>query len=247
MSDTYLNLKYLNFNNQNLKRVDIIIPFYENYFYVINLVKSIYRFTGYPYNITLVDDGSRQKTFKDNFVNTPYLNYLRNEKRIGFEKSLEIGFNASNNPLVLFLNSDCLIESSVWLDNLVKTLYSLSKNKVRVVSPILTKSNFGPRFMINDKIGTIKDTIVEEALPLTCALMPRTIFSKIGGFIKDYQHSGYECHDFYDRLKKHGFNQAISSKSIVKHFGSVTLKSIYSSEEYEKIIKDNFKLFNDAL
>lgn len=224
------------------RKVDIIIPFHGNYKVLLELVRSIYRYVGYPYKITLVDDGSPSTTFHQSFEKLPAMQYLRHEERMGFGASLHTGFKNTDNPLVLFLNSDCLVKSASWLDELVISLYKLANKNVRLVTSSMNNTcGLGPKSMKVRQGEVCEDHISDVAVPLISALAPRSLFEKIG-FIKSYPNPGYEDTELFHRMDKVGFKQAVSGRSWIYHEGAVTLKSLYTNEQYAKLLDENYEL-----
>jgi GT2 family glycosyltransferase len=86
------------------------------------------------------------------------------------------------------------------------------------------------------------DIIATEFLPLYCAICPRNLFQKIGGFIKPYPYAMYEDEELAYRMKHYGFKQAISGKSWVHHDWGATISAIIKKRpDAKKVMEANYE------
>ena len=97
-------------------KVDIIIPFHKQEAKVSKLVESILTHTNRAnsYRIILVDDYSKND-WGELWKHVPGVSIIRNEKQLGFGGSLYQGFLNSDAPWVVFMHSDCLVETPNWM------------------------------------------------------------------------------------------------------------------------------------
>ena len=233
--------------------VDIIIPFHGQYEKVANLVNSIFIYTkNTSFQIYLVDDASPNEHFFEEFKKIdenppagcePIVQVTRNKKQLGFGGALEVGFRATKQPYVVFLNSDCLVETTTWLSNMLNTLLKLKNQNVKMVSS--TMDNCSNSSLVN-KRGEIKSDFIlgeKEFLPLVSVICHRELFNHIGGFIKNYPFGWYEDEELAFRMKKHGYKQGVSGSSWIKHFGELTLKELWKNNpDSMKIMESNYNL-----
>jgi GT2 family glycosyltransferase len=223
---------------------DLLIPYHAGYTMVRELIGSIFLYTrGIPYRITIIDDGSDNKDYFSTLAQLEYLDGVRLEEQKGFGAAVNMGVKLTKRPWIVVLNSDCKIEEMSWLIELYKTLCALKDENVGLVSarsdnppgdhPLL-KVQREPREDIGNVIST-------QALPLFCALFSRKMFEKIGP-LKEYPYGWYEDEEYYWRMKKHGYKQAISGRSWVKHLGGATVKELWRAKpETKAIMEDNRK------
>lgn len=229
-----------NFNSA----VDIIIPFHGQYEKMSALVDSIFRLTrSNYYKVCIVDDASPNSKYiemieknsnknaarrkADNVVKT-----IRLPEQSGFGAALKAGFEATDNPYVCFINSDCKIEDVNWLRAMGECLLELKSQGVRMVSPTTNNSVGGHPAQTGDKFVRSKDHVIleqDEYLSMYCFLCHRELFSRCGGFIKEYPYGYYEDQEFAARMQKNGFKQAVCKDSWIHHDGQVTIKSIWRS------------------
>lgn len=230
MQDVKMKLSAKAFTNDKIS-VDIIIPFYNHQSQVYALVESILRGTyTNKYSIILVDDGSPNTEMLTNAkgepITLPYTKLIRLPEQSGFGAALKAGYDVSTAPYVCFLNSDCLVKHPNWLAGMGETLLKLKSSNVRLVS---ARSNNPLRDipgMKCDKGDKGEDQIVNESLPLFCAMCHRDLFKRIGGFIKPYPFGGYEDDELYYRMKAQGYKQAYSGSSWIYHQGQLTVNSV---------------------
>lgn len=213
-------------------RVDIIIPFHGQYDRVSKLVESILVGTrSNPYRITLVDDCSPNSEYYMTMKKVPQVKTIRNREQLGFGGALHAGFQATQQPFVVFMHSDCVVDHQQWLIALGQSLLNLESQNVGIVSA--RSNNPGPeadpqlRCPKAAMLEAESDIILQEGcLPLYCAMVRRELFSKIGGFIKAYPYGLYEDEELAFRMKFCGYKQGISTKSWVYHEGEATFKPL---------------------
>lgn len=225
--------------------VDIIIPFHGQYSKVRSVLESILLFTkSNPYLVTLVDDASPNAAFGTGLVKQAPVKLIRTSEQKGFGGALRAGFEATKKPWVVFLHSDCMVADHYWLQRLGETALALKDKNVRLVHARTDNPGIDHPLLVSTKCDDdCEDKIVEtlDPLPLICALTHRQLFSRIGGFIKEYPIGGYEDAELFYRMRKHGMKQAVCGKSWVHHDGRATISEIVSRNPKAKaIIESNY-------
>jgi GT2 family glycosyltransferase len=237
------------------QKVDIIIPFYGQYDRVAQLVSSLIYCTRVNlFRICIVDDCSPNEDFiKDGFDIVPNLKIVRNEERLGFGASLEVGANALAKepevfPWLVFMHSDCRAENHNWLIALGQTMLSLKGQGVKLVSALTNNpvhSNLAFQAKKKDILDRA-DVILndDDYAPLHCAMCHRDLFKYIGGFIKHYPYAGFEDKELAARMRYYGYKQAISGRSWVYHEGDATMQYIRRKEpEIAEVAEKNEELY----
>jgi glycosyltransferase involved in cell wall biosynthesis len=227
-------------------KVDIIIPFHKQEAKVSKLVESILTHTNRAnsYRIILVDDYSKND-WGDLWKQVPGVSIIRNEKQLGFGGSLYQGFINSDAPWVVFMHSDCLIETPNWMFEMGKSLVNFRDNKSKVKMISARTDNPGDGYDIRlkaEKTEASEDVIAEGTLPLYCVMCHRELFERIGGFIKKYPYAFYEDEELTFRMKKYGYTQAICGNSWVKHEGGATITPLLKNKKIRNIIETNREL-----
>jgi GT2 family glycosyltransferase len=236
--------------------VDIIISFHGIYDKVYFLCKSIWKNTTHsPYHIYLVDDCSPNSSFLGAFKEAPHTTCVRTEKHSGFGAALLEGLKAGLNndkrqpgDWIVIMHSDCLIESTNWIQSLLSSYEKLMSKNVVMVSA--RSDNPGVKFLEGKKGEIVSDDVIPEGqyLPLFCTLVKRELFDNVG-FIKSYPYAMYEDEEFAKRLTAFGLKQGVSGKTWVKHYGSATIDFLcrQKTENYRKIMESNWeKCFADC-
>jgi len=234
--------------------VDIICPFHGQYEKLTVLLDSIFRLTrSNYYKICIVDDASPNSQFietigkaskknserrnSDNVVQTIRLNEQR-----GFAGALKAGFEATENPYVCFMNSDCKIEDVNWLRAMGECLLSMKPQNVRMVAPVTNNAVGGHPLQTGEKFIRSKEHVIlekEEFLSMYCFLCHRELFNRCGGFLKEYPFGFYEDVEFAARMQKHGFKQAVCRDSWIHHEGQLTVRSVWRSNPDIQNIMEN--------
>lgn len=237
--------------------VDILIPFHSQYEKVTNLIRSILlSVKSNPYQITLIDDCSENKSFgeeiKNQFIkNTPsgfrpQVQYIRSEVQLGFAGALKLGFQATSSPWVLFLHSDCVVENPNFMIQMGQSLLNWKREgiPVKMVSARSNNPSDCDLAKSENSDELKKDIILEKGtLPLFCAMCNRDLFNYIGGFLKTYPYAWYEDEELSFRMRKHNLLQGISGKAWIKHQGGATIKYLWDNKpETKKIMEDNYSL-----
>lgn len=234
-------------------KVDIIIPFHAQYDRVSELLRSIVvSVKSNPYQVTLVDDCSENKNFGEEIRREfakgtpegfrPQVQYIRTEKQMGFGGALRVGFEATEQPWVLFMHSDCVVEDPNFMIDMGQSLMRWRDAGVPV--KMVSARSDNPGECEAAKAGRLekgdRDFILEdEALPLFCAMCNRQLFKHIGGFIKEYPYAWYEDEELAHRMKSKGLLQGISTKAWIHHHGGATVKYLWETRPETKTEMEN--------
>lgn len=220
--------------------VDIIIPYHENYVGVKNLISSLFSTITIPYQITLIDDGSENVHFGENFTkikphpNLPEIKYIRNKKQLGFGACVNKGVANTSQPWIIVMHSDVEAQQGQWLINLMTSMNNLKKTGVKMISARSNNPVNGDSRLMASKIDINDDiTLSDDYLPFYTILFHRQLIKAVGA-LKEYPYAGYEDEEFASRLRKKGFKQAICGSSWVYHEGGATIKAV--PESIQKII-----------
>lgn len=234
-------------SNFSTAEVDILIPFHGQYTKVRNLVESILLHTlECKYLITLIDDGSPNKNFVNEIVKHARVYTIQLPEQVGFAAALNVGIDKTKHPWITVLHSDCLIKQKNWLRHLGESMLTLRDQNVKFVhartdNPTM-ENVYLPSSAMTDKY---KDVVVAdpEPLPMICALFHRELTKRIGT-LKEYPLAGYENVEFFHRMAKHKYKQAVSGKAWVSHEGGGTINQL--SGKMLRIMEQNYdKCIND--
>lgn len=230
-------------------KVDIIVPFHGQYQKVTRLIESVYRVTRRPFLLTLVDDGSKNSNYIENIKENTNINCIRNETQQGFGASLLKGYENTEFPWVVFMNSDCYVDNINWLNIIGESMFLLKDEGVKMVSARFPNSGSDIREISNPARAIMdpeeRDIILKEGnyLPLVCTMCHRELFPRIGGFIKSYPFGWYEDQELAYRMNHYGFKQAICARSWIHHDGMATIRELWNeAPEIKGLMEKNEEL-----
>jgi GT2 family glycosyltransferase/FMN phosphatase YigB (HAD superfamily)/glycosyltransferase involved in cell wall biosynthesis len=238
------------------RQVDIIVPIYNGFEFLVDLLPQLKKNTDGDFRLILVDDASPDKRIHPllESQNTQFKDVLiiSNPSNLGFVKSVNLGLAASTNDVVI-LNSDTALPKD-WLSRLltpIRTDPSIASvtpmtNAGTIASfPLVLEDNALFLGMTVDQIdGAFKKYAPEVSVECPtgvgfCMAMSRAAIIKTGVFDQDTFGKGYgEENDWCRRSVKLGFRNVILPGLFVwhKHGGSFT------SEEKKQLIERNTKL-----
>ena len=218
--------------------VDIIVPFHGHIDRVARLLSAILLVTrSNPYQICLVDDASPNKDFIVQAKKIPQVLPIRLNEQVGFGGALEAGFRATQQPWVLFVHSDVVPEDGGWMVRLGESLLAMREKNVRLMSA--RSDNPGDERLVGRKGEQVEDVkLTDGAIPLYCAMCHRELFSRIGGFIKNYPYAMYEDQELAHRMRHYKFHQGVCGKSWVRHEGGVTIKALLQKKPHLQVVME---------
>lgn len=177
-------------------------------------INALLRNTQEPFELILIDDGSKDATF-DYFRSLTRKAY-RNQKPSGATRCRNIGLKASQGDYIAILDNDVTVPPG-WLGTLIQE----SRNpKVGIIGPVLSNemSNMNlPRS--NDGLMTV------SAIAFACALIKREVLNQIGLLDERLINLGEDT-DFCFRAVKAGYRVAITPRLIVKHVSFATRRDV---------------------
>lgn len=220
--------------------IDIIVPFHGQYEKVHKLVDSIWLgLKSNPYNICLVDDCSPNAEYIKSYARSPRVTTIRLDTQMGFGAALQAGYIATSNPFVAFVHSDCVMEDHSCFQHLSNYLLDTG---VGMVAARSDNPGEGADQRLRSKRTELgKDIVLEEGtLPLYCVLMRRTLFQKIGGFVRPYPFGYYEDEELAYRMRLFGIPQAISGKAWVRHRAGSTFTAL-AKEGKETLLRETIE------
>lgn len=232
--------------------IDVIIPIYNAYEYVIECVNSLYRYTDIKnFHLYLIDDCSPDQRIQE-YLNSidkslPNLNILYNEENLGFVGTVNKGMKCSKHDVIL-LNSDTEVTPN-WLNKMIKAAYSDTN-----IATVTALTNSGticsvPNFCEDNKLpkeyeflDEYANDIEHHALALYpeaptgvgfCMYIKRSVIDEIGYFDEEHFGKGYgEENDFCCRCIEHGYKNIIDDTTFIYHKGSASFsgkKAEYSA------------------
>ena len=203
--------------------VAIVIPVFNQAEYTKKCLDGLRAAGVADSRIVVVDNASTD--------DTPGLLAARRELRVihnptnrGCGSAWNQGARAGPATWTILLNNDVLIPPG-WLDGL---LAFAEEERFDVVTPALCTgeddydlAQHARQFM--EKMARVKRCGAASGI---CFMVHRRVFETAGFFDDDPRLGGYEDDEFFRRARGAGFRLAITGRSFLHHFGSVTQKAI---------------------
>lgn len=235
--------KYNIKNFYNDISVDIVIPFRDGDAQLVDLVNSIFEKVRRPnVEIYLVDDGSQNQKFLNNFAKTAGIHLIQFDKSVGFGAAVNAGVSQCKNSIVCIMHSDTKVVEPNFLYNLCKDMMKLKDHKVASISsvsnnPMSKKLHFLKKSKSIDIDPEFFDDINS---PFFCTLVNKQIFELCKGF-PEYPLCWYEQELLGDKFKKAGFRQAYSNRSYIYHKGGATItRLVNENKKNMDVLKSNY-------
>jgi len=220
--------------------VDIVICVHNAPEDVRRCITSLIAHTLPPYHIILVDDGSAAETaaYLRDIAENQGAELIRNDQAKGYTLAANQGMRASQNSLVVLLNSDTIV-SSGWLDRLIRC--AATSPKICAAGPLSNTASWQsvpelfldngdwhdnplpPGYSVED-VGRILATAASPVYPRIpflngfCMLIKKRALKSIGLFDEETFGAGYgEENDFALRAAAKGWQMAIADDAYVFH------------------------------
>jgi len=244
--------------------VSIVIPVKDNWEYTELCLESIFKYTEPPYEVVLVDNGSRTSWWEEllklkNEHPEVDLKYIRSEVNLGFAGGCNRGIELSRGDFVVILNNDTIVTPG-WLPGLLRVFEK--EPKMGITGP---RSNYvaGPQ-MVRDcplyfknpsEVDLEKLSLYSESFKREkegqyvkqdyviglCMCIKREVIEAIGGFDERFFPGNFEDDDFCLRAKLCGFEIAIACDTFLYHFGEKTFEG--ERFDYKRTLLENLKRF----
>jgi len=241
--------------------VDIIIPTYNAYNYVVDCVNSVKHNTkDVPYRFVFVNDASTDNKIKQFFLKERRKQdiYIENDTNLGFVKTANKGLSVSQNNDVVLLNTDTIV-SSGWLSSLQKSIYK--KTSFATANPLTNNASI---YSINDlsllsdqlSINEVGKIIKASSLGLSpeipvsvgfCMYIKRVVLEKIGLLDEVFERGYGEESDFCMRCREDGYAHILVDDAFVFHKGHVSMlltgdinEDSSTIDTHEKILIDRY-------
>jgi GT2 family glycosyltransferase len=231
-------------------KTSIIIPSYNGKEMLIGCIQSIRDYTDLPYEIIVVDNGSKDGTA--DFCVKEKITFVSIPNNRGFPVACNLGMKIATGDNLLLLNNDIIVSHN-WLSNQLACLYS--NEEIGIVGPytnyasgkqLLPSSYDGiPQFhekalQYNQPNAQLWQPI--ERIVGLCFLIKRTLFEKIGYLDEQFSPGHYEDDDYCYRARKAGFKLMVAGDVMIHHYGSVSFQR-QDPEKLQGLIDRNHQIF----
>lgn len=208
--------------NQNFD-YSIVFPCLNCLNFTKRLIKSMISNEEDLSRVIAIDNGSTDDTRK--YLKTTNIGKLIcNKKNYGFGVPLNQGIMHAQTEWTILMNNDIEV-SKDWIENL---LLSAEENNLKVISPALIEEDLD--YNLNKeavKLSTKMDGYLRFGdVHAVCIAIHESVWDQVGMFRAKPPLFGFEDRIFFNDLDKNNIKYAITSKSWVHHYGSITQKSM---------------------
>jgi len=182
----------------------IIILNWNSFDLLIRCLELIKKNTKRKHEIIIVDNGS--KDFDESIFQQQKI--IKNKENLGFAAGVNQGIEISEkNSDICLINVDAEPQEN-WLDNMYETL--INNPRAGIVGPLGNQNGY-------QEIGMVDKDMKVCNIHFYCGLISREVINRIGLLDTRFGVGGYEDNDFCIRANLSGYENWISSKSLVIH------------------------------
>ncbi|MFC1577240.1 glycosyltransferase family 2 protein [Candidatus Omnitrophota bacterium] len=232
------------------RSVSIIIAVCNQLAYTKLCVRSILENTKAPFELIIVDNGSREEVriFFEKLKEKADVKYIRNEKNLGPITAVNQGIRAARYDYICAIHNDVIIFEQGWLERMISVMEKdamigmagLAGRKEIYKTGCVNEDSLKHNLQNEDLNPPMKEDLAEVAvLDGMCLLLKREALEKIAGLDEAY---GYmHCYDLDLSLQviEAGLrNVVVGVEAMHIGNGGITRKT----GEYRSVVKDDYGL-----
>lgn len=226
------------------------MPVYNQVEYTRTCLESLFRHTDRPFDLVVVDNGSKDGTSGFLHGLRPSSRYLlrygvlSNDCNLGVAIAWNQGIRAAEagGPVCL-LNNDVVLTSG-WLSALLGYLAEFPH--VGIVGPHVTD---GP--LPHDYNRWAQHYVAEnrnredEGFHGCCFVLSRQVIDRVGLFDERFEIAVWEDVDYHMRARQAGFSPRVTHRAVVHHFGSKTISAVVGELRNRNLYMENLRRFTE--
>lgn len=235
----------------------IVVPVLDNLVCTRLALESVLAApTDVPYELVIVDNGSKQPTSEYLSVlasRNSQVRVVRNERNAGYARAINQGVSASTGAVVVLLNNDTIV-TPWWLDGLVR---HLDNPVLGLLTPVTNRCGNGAE--VPTSYRTYAQLLVEaevrrssppRMVPLPVAVMfcvaaRRSLLADVGPLDERFEVGLFEDDDYARRVRGAGFEIACAEDVFVHHFGEATIGDPTLAGPYGELFHENRRRFEE--
>ncbi len=233
-----------------VKGASIIIAVWNQLGYTRLTVESILNNTTSPFELVIVDNGSRPdvKAYFDSLKDKADINYIRNPENLGPVRAINQGMRAAKYDYVTVIHNDVLISERGWLEKIISFMEKdpkigiagLAGRKEIYKTGCVNEASLRHNLQNEDLNEPMRNEIDEVAvIDGLCFTMRRSLLYRIKGLDEAY---GYmHCYDLDVSLASiaAGFkNVVVRVEAMHIANGGMTRRT----REYKELVRDDYGL-----
>jgi GT2 family glycosyltransferase len=225
----------IRFPRHETVEVSVIIPVCNQFQYTHACLAAMHLLPEEgPFEVIIVDDGSTDET-ADLIPRMNGVLYLRNETNVGFVASCNRGAEKARGKYLMFLNNDTIVKHG-WLKNLVETFIAepnagivgsklvYPDGRLQEAGGIIWRDGTGWNYGKFDYVGKPQYNYLRDVDYCSGAalMVPRDVFSSVGGFDVQYAPGYYEDTDLAFKVRERGYRVLYQPASEIIHYEGIT-------------------------
>ncbi len=228
----------------------IIMAVWNQLGYTRLAVESILKNTTSPFELIVVDNGSRPdtKAYFDSLKGSVEINYIRNDENLGPIRAINQGIRAARYDYMVVIHNDVLILEKGWLEKIIRWMKTdprigiaaLAGRKEIYKTGCVNEASLRHNLQ-NEDLNRPMENEMEEVAVVDglCFVLRRSLVERIGGLDETY---GYmHCYDLDVSLASiaAGFkNIVVKVEAMHIANGGMTRKT----KDYKELVKDDYGL-----
>ena len=228
--------KYMELANNKNNLCSIIIPNYNGGKAVVESIRSVLATDYTRKEIVVVDDCSRDNSPEEIVKEFTDIKLIRNNRNLGFAKSVNKGILNSSGDIIALLNMDTIVERN-WLKGLVDVLendekcglvgskiYYPGSKRIQHAGGRLLENGLAFHMGKNEEDKGQYDKVMEvDYLCGASIAFRRTLIEKLGGGLSEaYSPMYYEDTDLALKIKNSGYKVIYSPDSVLTHIENIS-------------------------
>jgi GT2 family glycosyltransferase/glycosyltransferase involved in cell wall biosynthesis len=222
---------------QSLDQVDvsIIIPVFNHWRETLTCLEAITHCSSeLAYEVVVIDDCSSDET-PEMLRQIEGVVMLRNEQNLGFIGSCNRGAAAARGEYLVFLNNDTVVTPG-WLDALAQTFQTMPgvglagakliypDGRLQEAGSVIWNDGTGCNYGKDDDEGHPHYNFAREVdyCSGACIMVPRCLFSELGGFDTEFAPAYYEDTDLAFKIRHAGHKVIYQPRSRIIHYEGLT-------------------------
>ena len=238
-----------------MSKLSILIPAYNMREYINQCLASIRRTVRIPYEVIIIDDGSQEDECVSIIEGEDDVRVLSLKQHYGISHALNMGIDAAEGAVILFLHADIMLAPNT-VDDLLDVL--IENPQIGAVSAVAPREHkytrSFPGVNYHDWVGFVSAAEYirtqkmqlhpEIYAELFCLMVRRDVVEAVGGLDEDYQTPPMAAFDYTARMTRKGYQIASVSTVYVHHQESVHVQDMGS---YVQRIQEERELFREKL
>ena len=225
--------------------------------YTQRCIESVLRCTRPPFELIVVDNGSRDETphYLAALRQRPgpvRVEIIRNDQNRGYPAGCNQALAHARGDYLVFLNNDAIVTPG-WLEGLIGWslhdwpqvgLVGATTNRAQPLQEIPV--NYADVAGLDAFASQRRQDYAGQALPVErlsgfCLLARREVMQKLGGFDEEFGLGFFDDDDLCLRARQAGFQLLTALDVFVHHFGNRTFNSL--GVDTRQLLRDNFARF----